>query len=165
MSKPIVSMIFAMDRQRLIGKDNKLPWRLPADLAYFMRMTMGHCVVMGRKTFESLANPLSGRTNIIITRDRTYEAPEGCIVVHAVEEALEKVTGEEFFVIGGTEIYSLFLPLADRLYVTEIDEEFTGDAYFPEFDIAEWRTKSMKEGTVDDHNPYPHRFIVFERKR
>lgn len=165
MSKPIISMIWAMDRHRLIGVNNKLPWRLPADLAYFMKTTMGHPVVMGRKTFESLARPLSGRTNIILTRDRTYEAPEGCLVVHSVAEALEQVQGASFFVMGGSEIYALFLPIADRLYVTEVDGSFTGDAYFPEFDLSEWQVASIKEGTVDDHNPYPHRFIVYERKR
>lgn len=163
MRQPTISMIFAMDRNRLIGNNNRLPWRLPADLAYFMKVTMGHCVVMGRKTFESLAKPLPGRTNIIMTHDRSYKAPSGCIVVHSLDEAMAQVEGKEFFVIGGTAIYSLFLPYADRLYVTEIDEEFTGDAYFPPFAMEEWHVVSRREGTVDENNPYPHRFIIYER--
>lgn len=169
MNRPHLSLIWAMDRRRLIGHNNRLPWRLPADFAYFKQTTMGHSIIMGRKTFESFAKPLPGRTSIILTRDSRYVAPAECIVVHSVEEAidravsLKKSADEQIFVIGGSEIYALFLPLATRLYVTRIDGEFTGDAYFPPYDERAWQLVSKRKGTVDDDNPIPHTFEVYER--
>lgn len=157
-----VSMIVAMDRNRIIGRDNKLPWRLPADLAYFKKTTMGHPVIMGRKTFESIGKPLPGRANIIVTRDKSYAA-EGCQVVHSPEDALNAASAQSPFIIGGSDMYSLFFPLADRLYVTLIDGQFTGDTYFPAIEPREWRLTSSEPGTVDEKNEYPHTFLIYER--
>jgi dihydrofolate reductase len=157
-----VSMIVAMDRNRVIGRDNKLPWRLPADLAFFKKTTMGHPVIMGRKTYESIGKPLPGRTNIVVTRDRGFAAV-GCKVVHTAEEALGAAGAESPFIIGGSEIYALFFPLADRLYVTSIEEQFDGDAHFPAIDPNEWETVDTRPGTVDEKNAHPHTFVTYER--
>ena len=120
-----LSIIVAMGRDRTIGKDNALPWHLPNDLKYFRRVTMGKPIIMGRKTHESIGKALDGRLNIVLTRDRSYQPAAGCVVTHSVEETLRAVKEhEEAFVIGGAEIISLFLPVADRLYLTYIDEDF-----------------------------------------
>ncbi|TMV47232.1 dihydrofolate reductase [Paenibacillus mesophilus] len=157
-----VSMIVAMDRNRVIGRNNKLPWRLPADLAFFKKTTMGHPVIMGRKTYESIGRPLPGRTNIILTRDPSYSA-EGCEVAHTVEEALLAAEAQSPFIIGGSEIYALFFPIADRLYVTSIDEQFEGDAHFPEIDPEMWKIVARQPGTIDENNLHPHTFVTYER--
>lgn len=162
MSKPTISMIFAMDRNRLIGDHNKLPWYLPDDMAYFKKTTWGHSVLMGRKTFESFGKPLPGRKNIILTHNKSYNAV-GCEVIHSVDEVEQHMANDEFFIIGGSEIYKLFLTKADRLYITHIEEEFEGDAYFPEFNQEEWVEVSSVEGFVDEKNRYPHVFKVYER--
>jgi dihydrofolate reductase len=164
MSHSKISMIFAMDRNRLIGKDNGLPWRIPADMAYFRRVTTGHSVLMGRKTFESFGSkPLKDRDNIIITRDRTFTAAD-CAVAHSKDEAIQNFPDkEEVFIIGGSEIYKLFLPDADLLYITYIDEEFEGDAYFPEFDLSEWQEISSEQGIKDEKNPYDYYYRVYQR--
>ena len=128
----MISLIAAMGGNRVIGNNNSMPWRLPKDLAYFKKLTLGNTVVMGRKTFESIGKPLAGRKNIILTRDKGYTR-EGCLVVHSIEEALKEIKDEqESFIIGGGEIYSIFLPYANKLYITYIDHEFQGDTYFPE---------------------------------
>lgn len=166
MSELKISMIWAMDEQWLVGKQNRLPWRLPADLTYFMNVTMGHTIIMGRKTFESFPKPLPGRKSVIITRNENYIAPEGCVVVHSMQEAIEHVQASgvaECFIIGGAEIYKQFLPIADRLYVTRIEGKFDGDTYFPHFTETNWRIVSSKEGTVNEANPIPHKFEVYER--
>ena len=160
-SKPALSMIAAVARNGVIGDGNKLPWRLPADQAYFKQTTMGHSVIMGRKTFESIGKPLPGRKNIVLTRDRNFRA-DGCIAVHSPEEAL-RIAGEEPFVIGGTEVYNLFWPYADKLYITFIDESFEGDATFPEIDPGEWTLVSEQPGTLDERNRHPHSFRVYQR--
>lgn len=157
------SMILAMDKNRLIGRDNGLPWRLPADLAYFQRKTTGHAVLMGRKTFESLGRPLPNRHNVIITRDVNYRA-EGCEVIHSLTEALEAYRDQEVFIIGGSEIYKQALPVTDKLYITWIDHEFVGDAYFPEIDSSEWVLVKDEQGITDERNPYTYYFRVYERK-
>jgi dihydrofolate reductase len=165
MSKGTLSMIFAMDQNRLIGKNNDLPWHLPADMAYFKKTTTGHSVLMGRKTFESFGNkPLPDRKNIILTQNKSFTA-DNCEVIHSVEEAVEHIAYDEFFVIGGSEIYKLFLPQADRLYITHIQAEFEGDAYFPQFNEEEWEVTSSIQGIVDEKNRYPHVFKVYERIR
>jgi dihydrofolate reductase len=162
----MISMIWAMDRNRLIGKNNAMPWRLPGESAYFRKTTMGHPILMGRKTFESLGSkPLKGRENIVLTRDSSYEA-EGCTIIRSFEEALIRGRGEEeFFVIGGSEVYTRFLPYADRLYVTRIDHEFEGDAYFPVYNEAEWRLVSQENGVTDERNPYAYTFYIYDRIR
>jgi len=153
-----------MDLNRVIGRNNRIPWRLPADQAFFKETTMGHPILMGRKTYLSIGRPLPGRTNIVMTRDPEYRAP-GCEVVHSVQETLERYgTGEgELFVIGGTDIFKLFFPVADRLYITLIRHEFPGDTYFPEIDPAGWKLVSEKPGIRDEKNPYDYVFQIYEK--
>lgn len=158
----MISMIAAMDEQRVIGHQNTMPWHLPAELQYFKTTTMGHTVVMGRKTFESIGRPLPGRRNVVLTRQRDWQAV-GVDVIHAVEE-LAVQEGEELFIIGGAELYRTMMPRADRLYVTRIQASFEGDAFFPEIDPAIWESVSEKPGIVDEKNQYPHTFFVFERR-
>jgi dihydrofolate reductase len=159
----MISLLVAMDRNRLIGKDNDLPWRLPADLAYFKKMTMGHPIVMGRKTYESIGRPLPGRENIIITRNSTYSAV-GCKVIQSIDEIIElSKTKTETFVIGGSEIFKEILPFVDKLYITEIEEEFEGDTYFPNIPFEDWKLISREKGIQDEKNPYEFYFCVYER--
>jgi dihydrofolate reductase len=159
-----ISMIWAMARNRAIGKDNKLLWHLPSDLKHFKETTLGKPVIMGLRTFQSLGKPLPGRRNIILHFE-TIELPEKCELALSIPEAMEKVKDEkEAFVIGGAMIYKQFLPLASRLYMTYIDQEFTGDVYFPEFDMKEWKLISNVKGVKDYKNPYDYYFRVYERK-
>ncbi len=162
----MISLLVAMDQHRLIGKDNQLPWHLPQDLAYFKKVTMGHKIIMGRKTFESIGRPLPGRENIIVTRDMTYTQP-GCTILHSIEEiiALSSRSNEEVFVIGGAEIFKEILPVSDRLYITEIDHEFEGDTYFPERKHSEWIKVSAERGIMDEKNPYDYQFVIYEKSR
>ena len=163
----IISFVAAMGKNRVIGKDSDLPWgrSLPSDLKHFHDMTLGKPVIMGRKTHESIGKPLPDRTNIIITRDQSYKA-EGCIVVHTIDEALKAAgNAEEVMVIGGSQIYKEFLPRANRMYLTFIDEEFQGDTYFPEYNIEEWKEISYKEHERDAENKYDFRFVVLERSK
>lgn len=155
-----LSYIVAMDIQQAIGLNNALPWRLPAELAYFKKTTMNHTILMGRKTYESIGKPLPNRTNVILTQNKDYEA-EGCVIVHSVEEALELAKNQEVFVIGGAEVFQLFMPLVERLYITLIEHEFEADTFFPEFDIEEWVLQSSEEGIKDDKNPYDYSFLVY----
>ncbi|MBP1157213.1 MULTISPECIES: dihydrofolate reductase [unclassified Paenibacillus] len=163
-----ISLILAMDEARGIGRNNKLPWRLPADLAFFKKTTLGHTILMGRKTYESIGRPLPGRHNVILTRDASFKA-EGSEVLHSVEEAAaaygrggSKET-EELFVIGGAEVYGLMLPYADRMYITEIAHRFEADAFFPDVDQEQWRVVSRERGIRDDKNPYDFEFVIYER--
>lgn len=160
----MISLIVAMDKHRLIGRDNQLPWHLPQDLAYFKKVTMNHKIIMGRKTFESIGRPLSGRENIIVTRDLTY-SQEGCTILHSIDEILElsSRSDEELFVIGGAEIFKEILPVSDRLYITEIDDVFEGDTYFPDRKETEWKKISVEKGTRDKKNPYDFEFVVYEK--
>jgi dihydrofolate reductase len=159
----MISLIAAMDQNRLIGQNNDLPWRLPADLAYFKKVTMGQTIVMGRKTFESIGKPLPGRENVVVTSQEDYQA-DGVSIVHSIEELLQlNKDGEELFVIGGAHLYEQTLPQADRLYLTEIQEEFEGDAYFPALDKREWELISKTEGIKDEKNPYLYFFTVYDR--
>lgn len=162
----MLSIIVAYDRNKTIGKNNQLPWNLPRDLAYFKKVTMGHPIVMGRKTYESIGRPLPGRKNIIVTRNRDYKH-EGCTVIHSIEEIKEIAQREngEVFVIGGAEIFKDVLQEADRLYVTYIDEEFHGDTFFPEIDFTKWKEISREKGMKDEKNPYDYYFIVYERNK
>jgi dihydrofolate reductase len=148
MSRPVISFVVAMDHNRLIGVDGGLPWRLPEDMKHFRRVTMGKPVLMGRLTYESIPlrfRPLPGRTNIVLTSQEGYEAP-GCIVVHSLAEALAAAAGQpELMVIGGAQLYEQLLPQAERLYLTLVEGEFSGDAYFPEVDLSQWRELSRQE--------------------
>ena len=160
-----LSIIAAMSRNRVIGRDNGLPWRLPADLARFKRLTLGHYLLMGRKTFESIGRPLPGRTTVVITRRKDY-APKGVPVAHSVEEAVQMASGTEAFITGGAEIYrqTLALALADRLYLTVLEKEFTGDAYFPEFDESAWQLISRERHEPSEDIDYPYTFLVYDRR-
>ncbi|MBI1936099.1 dihydrofolate reductase [Candidatus Woesearchaeota archaeon] len=153
-----ISLIAAMDRNRVIGNENKLLWKIPNDMKRFRQLTAGKTVIMGRKTFESIGRPLPNRTNIIITRDKNYKA-DGCIVVYSVGEALKKSDSEEIMVIGGAQIYVQLLPTANKMYLTFIDAEFEGDAYFPEFDKKEWKETFREEHEEE----YKYVFVNFER--
>jgi len=160
----LVSMIAAMDRNRLIGNKNQLPWHLPADFAHFRAVTMGKPVIMGRKTWESIGKPLPGRRNIVLTRnkDRCYE---GVDCVSSFDEALALVADEEeVMIIGGSTIYEMLLPRADRLYLTIVEGEFEGDAWFPAFDTAEWREIASELRPADEKNACACRFVTLEKK-
>ncbi|MEI4802102.1 dihydrofolate reductase [Bacillus sp. NPDC077411] len=162
----MISLLVAMDKNRLIGKDNQLPWHLPADLAYFKKVTMGHPIIMGRKTFESIGRPLPGRTNIILTRNQNYEM-EGCEVIHSIDDVkkMDEQMNEELFVIGGAEIFKEVLPFADRLYITQIEEVFEGDTFFPEINYNEWEEISATQGVTDEKNPYTYAYHVYDRRK
>lgn len=159
----MISAIFAMARNGVLGCDNKLPWHLPADMAYFKKKTLGHPVIMGRKTFESIGKPLPGRRNIILTRNILF-APKGCEVCPSVNEALGMIHEEEAFVIGGSEIYDAFMPVYSRLYVTHIDVEVEGDCYFSNPDLIGWKLVSRVDGIIDHKNKFPHAFCIYERE-
>jgi len=161
-SSPILSLIWAMDENRLIGRDNQLPWRLSADLQWFRKQTMGKPVLMGRKTFDSIGKPLPGRQNIIITR-QDMEI-EGCTVVHSLAEArASAVDAQEIMVIGGAEIYSRLLDTADRLYFTQIHDTFEGDTWFPEFDLSDWQEIHCETHQPDEKNAYAYSFKILQR--
>ena len=142
-----------------------MPWRIPEDLKRFKALTLGHPVIMGRKTFESIGRPLPGRENIIITRSKNFAAP-GCRMAHSLHEALAAVNAAgEVFVIGGAEIYALALPAADRLQLTEIDAEVEGDAFFPAFDRALWREIAHESRGPDALGDFGCRFVTYDRIR
>ena len=162
----IVSIIAAMDKERGIGVNNKLPWRLSADLKRFRELTMGHHIIVGRKTFESIGKPLPGRQMIVVTRDRSYEA-EGCEVVHSIEDAmkLSRDRGEsEVFICGGAEIYAQSIEVADRMYLTLVDAEVAADTFFPEFDVREWSERESVYQPADEKNQYSFTFKILIRK-
>ncbi|WCK53394.1 dihydrofolate reductase [Aneurinibacillus sp. Ricciae_BoGa-3] len=160
----MIAIIVAIDLNNTIGKNNSLPWHLPADLAYFKTVTMGHPIVMGRKTHEAIGRPLPGRQNIILTRDPGYEA-EGCTIAHSVDEILDTYINQDLFVIGGAEVIKTFLPYTDKLYVTRIEERFEGDVFLPQIKSTEWRIVSSRQGITDVNNPYTYYFLIYERKR
>jgi len=164
-----LSLVWAMAQNRVIGRNNNLPWYLPEDLKYFKRITMGKPIIMGRKTFDSIGKPLPGRANIVITRNPDFGV-EGVKVVNSLDAAITlcKSIGEidgvdEAMVIGGAEIYKLALPSADRLYLTEVHSEVEGDAYFPEFDRSEWKVTAREDFEASDPNPYNYSFLVLDK--
>lgn len=168
--KPKLSIIVATCKNNVIGKDNSLIWKLPADMQYFKEVTMGHCVITGRKNYESIPEmrrPLVGRTNIVITRDKDFVA-HGAIVVGSIEEAIQKayeLEKEEIFIIGGGEIYRQTLYLADKMYITLIHDYFEGDTLFPVYNESDWNEVSRKLMNPDDKNKYPFTFLVFEKNK
>lgn len=150
-----------MSQNKVIGKDNKIPWHIPEDMKYFREKTKGHAIIMGRKTFESIGKPLPNRTNIIVTRQKNYQA-DGCIVTHTIEEALtegKKHEQEEIFIAGGSEIYKESITSADRIYLTIIRKDFEGDTFFPDY-FQFTKTLSQKSGKNDE---VAYDFLVLEK--
>lgn len=163
--KPVLSAVAAMAENRVIGKNNQMPWHLPADLKHFKTITSGHPVLMGRKTYESIGKPLPGRTNIILTRDIQYSAPD-CVIVHSLEDAVSlanELDMDEIFVIGGAEVYRQLLPQIQRIYLTMIHHEFDGDAHFPELKMEEWKEISRERHEGDEKNEFDYSFVLMER--
>ena len=160
-----ISVIAAMTDDRVIGIENRLPWKLPNDMKWFRQHTLGKPIIMGRKTFESFGSrPLPDRTNIIITRDKTYRAQDS-VVVHSIDEALQ-AAGEvdEVMIIGGASFYEQMLPRADRLYLTFVHADVQGDACFPEIDFSEWDEVERIDNVADEKNLHPHSFVILDRK-
>ena len=174
----IISLIAAVAGNNVIGKNNDLPWNLPADMKYFRDTTMGHCVIMGRKNYDSIPlkyRPLEGRTNIVVTRQKNFTA-ENCIVVNSVEDALseaKKKNETEVFIIGGADIYKQTIDVADKLYVTHINHAFEGDAFFPAIDLPteasaqagsnRWKKMMQTDMQPDAKNKFPFAFCVYEK--
>ena len=159
----IKSIIVAKGKNNVIGKDNQLLWRLSADLKRFKAITMGHTMIMGRKTFESIGKALPGRKTIIITRNTEFKI-DGCVSVLSINEAYELCKNEsEIFVVGGAEIYKQTISDIDKLYITEVDVDIDGDAYFPETNSLEWKTISTESFTIDEKNEHSYSFINLER--
>ncbi len=159
-----ISLISAMTDDRVIGINNSLPWKLPSDMRWFRKHTLGKPIIMGRKTFESFgAKPLPERMNIIITNNNDYQA-DNCMVVNNIDSALQ-VAGnvDEVMVIGGASFYQQMLPYADRLYLTFVHADIEGDAWFPEFDKSAWKETLREDVLSDEKNQYPHTFVVMEK--
>ena len=164
MIKPRVSLIVAMAKNRVIGINNTLPWHLPADLKHFKALTMGHHMIMGRKTYESIGKPLPGRTSVVVTRNADYSVP-GVIIVNTLEAAIAACgNDEEIFVIGGAELYREVINRADRIYLTEIDADISGDAHFTEFDSKQWQETGRVSHTPDEKNVHSYHFVVYDKK-
>lgn len=163
--RPLISAILAMGENRVIGKNNQLPWRLPADLKHFKAITSGHPILMGRKTYQSIGRPLPNRINIIMTRDAHFQAP-GCTVVTSIDEAIvcaSNNNSDEIFIIGGAEIYTQLMPVIDCIYLTVVHQTFDGDAFFPELATDEWKEVERTVHQADAENAYAYSFIRLER--
>jgi dihydrofolate reductase len=159
-----LSIIVAMDGNGLIGKDNDLPWRLPADLKYFKKITTGKTVLMGRKTYSSIGRPLPNRRNIVVSRNNSFIA-DGCEIVSGISEAIELTKDDtEVMIMGGSSFYEQMLPMADTLYITEIEGEFDGDSYFPNYDRGDFIEVSRDTHLPDEQNPYTYHFTVLKRQ-
>jgi len=163
--KPIVSIIVAMAKNRVIGKENDMPWHLPADLQHFRKMTTGKPIIMGRKTYESIGRPLPKRHNIVISRNRNYKV-EGCDVVGSLEEAVS-IAGEveEMFIIGGGFLYNQTIDAVDKLYLTFIDLEVEGDTFFPSYEHLITTKTFSEHHQKDEKNPYDYEFTIFDIER
>ena len=163
----ILSIIAAVSENNVIGKDNDLIWHMPAELKFFKETTLGHHIILGRKTFESFGKPLKNRTHIIITRNKDYSYPDSSVrVVHSLIDALNIAKNEvkdEAFILGGADIYKQSIDLVDQLYITEIKSSFEGDAYFPEIDKSKWKEVSREEHQPDDRNKYPYAFVKYKK--
>jgi len=156
----IISIIAAMDQQRAIGIENRLPWNLPADMQWFRKNTLGKPIIMGRTTFESIGKPLPGRQNIVVTRNRDLQL-EGTTVVFSLEQAIAAAEDvAEVMIVGGANIYQQALPLAHRLYLTEIHQSFEADSWFPDFAAGHWQESYREDHPADDKNPHPYSFVI-----
>lgn len=158
-----ISLIVAMSSDRVIGRDQKMPWHLPDDLKHFREITLGNPILMGRKTHESIGRALPGRENIILTRDKTYAAKD-CRVVHSIEEAIEKLDGQEGMIIGGATLYEAFLPIATRLYLTLVAGHFDGDTHFPVFNREDWDTIEQSPVLLDTATGIQFHYETLNRK-
>ncbi|MGA7178100.1 MAG: dihydrofolate reductase [Thiobacillaceae bacterium] len=157
-----ISLIAALARNGVIGIENRLPWKLSDDLKHFKALTMGHHILMGRKTYESIGRPLPGRITVIITRGG-FNAPKGCVVAHSIPDAIAASKGdEEIFFVGGAELYRQALPITHRLYLTEIQADVQGDAWFPEYNRAEWNEVS-RDKRKDEASGLDYHFVVYDR--
>ncbi len=165
MTGPRISILVAMARNRTIGINNALPWRCPEDLRHFKALTMGHYIVMGRKTYDSIGKPLPGRTTVVVTRNRELKIDD-CIMAHSLQEAIAACpAGEEIFIVGGAELYAQALPVADTLYITEILEDVAGDAQFPEFVRSQWLETSREPRRQETPQPLEYHFVTYRRKQ
>ncbi|MBA3757670.1 dihydrofolate reductase [Candidatus Saccharibacteria bacterium] len=159
----IISIIVASAKSGVIGRTGGLPWYLPAELAYFKKTTMSHPIIMGRKTHESIGRALPGRTNIVVTRDKSYQVSEGATAVNSLGDAFKAVAGSnEVFIIGGAEIYSQALTKVDKIYLTKVSANIEGDKFF-EFDEQRWRQTFSEKHKKDENNKYDYEFTVWER--
>ncbi len=161
MTSPIISMVVALDDNRLIGRNNELPWHMPADLAFFKRTTMGKPIIMGRKTWESIGRALPGRRNVVITRNSDYQA-DGADVTESLASAIEVCAGEpEIMLIGGATLFEQCLADTDNLYLTKIHHSFEGDTWFPDYTQYRWQTEWEEPHAADENNPYAYTFYKF----
>ena len=162
--KPKLSIIVAMAKNRTIGVNNTLPWRCPEDLKHFKALTMGHHMIMGRKTFDSIGKPLPGRTTVVVTRDTKLKI-EGCLVAHSLPDAIKACAhDDQIFIVGGADIYAQSLPLADTLYITEIQQDVAGDAHFPEFDTSVWQETAREVRSQETPQPLHYHFVTYRKK-
>ena len=161
----MIAIVVAAAENNVIGKDNGLIWHLPADLRHFKQITMGHPILMGRKTYESIGKPLPGRTSVLVTTQADYKA-EGCIVAHNVQEALEQANrlDQDVYIIGGANLYEQTLPLTDTVYLTRVHHAFDGDAYFPELKEAEWEVTAQEHHEPDEKHKYSYSFLTLKRR-
>jgi len=158
-----ISIIVAMAKNRTIGINNTLPWRCPEDLKHFKALTMGHHMIMGRKTFDSIGKPLPGRTTVVVSRNKSLKI-EGCTIAHSLQEAVAACAGDtEIFVVGGAELYTQALPLADRLYLTEIQQDIAGDAFFPSFSLNNWQEISRERHSQTIPQSLDYHFVTYHR--
>lgn len=165
MTKPRLSIIVAMAKNRTIGIDNTLPWRIPADLQHFKKLTMGHHMIMGRKTFYSIGKALPGRTTVVVSRDRNLKIA-GCVVAHSLPEAIAVCARDpQIFVVGGADIYAQALDFADTLLITEIQQEIAGDAWFPEFDQSEWLEVSREIHYQEMPQQLEYHFVAYQHRK
>ncbi len=159
----IISIIVAMDTKGVIGRDGKLPWHLSADLRHFKSITMSKPIIMGRKTHESLGRALPGRENIVITRDKNYQAP-GCTVLHSLDDVFVHCrNADEIIIMGGAELYAQLLGRAHRIYLTEVHAEVGGDTCFPAYDGGAWREIQRQDFKADEKNQYDYSFVILEK--
>ncbi len=159
-----ISIIVAMAKNRTIGVNNTLPWRCPEDLKRFKALTMGHHMIMGRKTYDSIGKPLPGRTTVVVTRDKNLKL-EGCLIAFSLPDAIVVCAKDsQTFIVGGADIYSQSLEFAKTLYITEIQQEVAGDAYFPEFDTSKWLETARESRSQESPTPLNYHFVTYRRK-
>ena len=161
----MLSLIVAMDQQGLIGNQNTLPWYLPADLQFFKETTIGHIVIMGRKTFESIGRPLPNRRNIVLTRNKNWKPDVPVEIFFSIQDVLTYLPSDvPAYVIGGANLYKQALPFIDEMLITKIDYVFKGDTFFPDFSLEDWQKELIQKGKVDEKNQYPHAYWRYTRK-